>query len=373
MDFDLDETQRMLQSTARTFLRAQCRPEVRRTLEASETGHSPELWRKMAQLGWMGIAMPAIYGGAGLSLLELALVFEEIGRAALDSPLFATTLAALVLLEGGSAEQKSEFLPRVAAGNAVLTVALAEEEAAYDPAAVRLRARRAANGYRLDGTKLFVPYATVADAILVVARTASRASDVRGVTLVLVDGRAPGISCQTLATIAPDKQFEVQFSDVEVPHSAVVGTVDEGMTTLRRPLAQAIALQCAEMVGNAAHELEVTAEYTKNRVQFGRPLATFQAVQHHLANMLTDVEGARWTTYQAVARLARGLPAARELAIARAFACDACQRVAFLAQQLHGGIGVDLSYDLHFYYRRAKALELRFGPAPIQMAEILSD
>ncbi len=370
MNFDLDETQRLVQSTARAFLRAHCTREVVRALEASATGHSPELWQKMAELGWTGMFVPQEYGGAGMSLLEVAILFEEVGRAAFDSPLFATTFATLVLLEGGSAEQKSGLLPRVAAGEAVLTVAVAEEEAAYEPAAVRLAAQREPGDYRLDGTKLFVPYATVADWILVAARTSGRAGEAEGVTLFAVDPKAAGVACKKLRTIAPDKQFEVRFRHTAVPESAVVGAVGDGLAVLRPALARALAFQCAEMVGNAAHELEVTAEYVKNRVQFGRPLATFQAVQHHLANMFADVEGARWTTYQAVAWLARGLPAARELAIARAFTSEACQRVAFLAQQLHGGIGVDLNYDLHFYYRRAKALELRFGPAPIHLGSI---
>jgi alkylation response protein AidB-like acyl-CoA dehydrogenase len=167
--------------------------------------------------------------------------------------------------------------------------------------------------------------------------------------------------------MAPDKQYRIKFDSVRIPSDRILGGLNVGLPVIRSVLAKAVALQCAEMVGGAEHELEATAAYTKERVQFDRPIGTFQAVQHRLADMFTDVQGARWTSYQAISRLSRGMPAAKELAIAKAFTSDACQRVAFGAQQLHGGIGVDLDYDLHFYYRRAKALDLTFGPAPLHL------
>lgn len=372
MDFDLDETQRMLQATARDFLQAKCDSSVIRRIEASASGHSPELWRQMAKLGWLGILVPEAYGGLGLGLLEMAVVFEEIGRAAFDSPLFATVTGTLAIVAGGSEAQKRDLLPKIAAGERIVTLAWAEREVSNDFRFVSVPAQRRDGGYAIRGTKLFVPYATVADDILVAVRTAGKAGNKTGLALFAVSGDVPGLHCSPLATIAPDKQYRVDLDDVRVASDRVVGQLGKGLPLLQSVAEEAAALQCVEMVGGAQHELEVTAAYTKERVQFDRPIGTFQAVQHHLANMFTDVQGARWTSYQAIARLSRELPAARELAIAKAFTSDACQRVAFTAQQLHGGAGVDMANDLHFYYRRAKAMELKLGASSIHLQALES-
>jgi alkylation response protein AidB-like acyl-CoA dehydrogenase len=170
-----------------------------------------------------------------------------------------------------------------------------------------------------------------------------------------------------LITIAADKQFEVVFDKVSVSDSDILGSLHKGLPMVKAVLRKATAIQCAVMVGGAQQELELTAEHTKTRIQFDRPIGTFQAVQHRLADMFVDVQGARWTTYQAVWRLSEGLPADREVTIAKAFSNIACQRVAASAQQLHGGIGVDKDYDLHFYFRRAKAFELSLGSTPFHL------
>jgi alkylation response protein AidB-like acyl-CoA dehydrogenase len=366
----VNEEQQMLRQSARDFLQTECDKAMLRRLEASDSGHSPELWKKMAELGWMGIAVPEELGGAGWSLLGLALLFEEIGGAAFDSPLLGHTLGTLLLLEGGDGEQQRTLLPGAARGERILSVAFAELEVSNDPRFVSLAARPVDGGYALSGSKLFVPYAGVADEILVAVRSAGSPGDERGITLLRVDRLAEGLRCSPLETIGMDRQFRVDFDRVVVPADRVVGEPGGGLPLLRSMLRMAAALECAEMVGGAEHELAMSADYTRERIQFDRPIGTFQAVQHHLANMFIDVQGARWTTYQAVCRLSEGRPAAREIAIAKAFTSDACQRVAFLAQQLHGGAGVDTGHDLHFYYRRAKALELNGGSAPIHLAAL---
>ncbi|MBW1684396.1 MAG: acyl-CoA/acyl-ACP dehydrogenase [Deltaproteobacteria bacterium] len=373
MDFELDEEQQMLRASAREFLRAECDKAVLRELEESDSGHSASLWTKMAELGWAGIAVPEEYGGAGWGLLGLAVLFEEIGRAAFDSPLFATSLASLVILEGGTDPQREEILPKVTSGERILTLALAEPEVSNDPRFVSVGARPGDGGYVITGTKLFVPYAKVADQILVVARTEGAPGDEAGLTLFLVDGGAPGLRLTPLETIAPGRQYQADLDDVRVSSDRVLGVPNQGLPVLRSVLAKTSAIRCAEMLGGAEHQLEVTAEYTKEREQFDRPIGTFQAVQHRLADMFIDVQGARWTSYQALCRLSQGLAAGRELAIANAFTSDACMRVAFGAQQLHGGAGVDLDHDLHFYFRRAKALELSFGSAPIHLEALESE
>lgn len=372
MDFSISDEQAMLKKSAAEFLKSRCSKSFIRELEASDTGHSPKLWKDMAQLGWMGIIIPEDYGGVGWSLLELAILFEEIGRAALDGPLACTVMGTMAILEGGTEEQKKKLLPQVASGDLILTMAVAEPEVAYEPSAISTPARKVNEGYIINGTKLFVPYATVADYIIVAARTKGNEGQAAGITLFIVAAGAPGINTTYTKTIAPDKQYQVDFADVKVAQADILGDIDNGSTLLGKVEESMSALQCAEMVGVAEQQLKMAAEYTKQRVQFDRPIGSFQAVQHRLADMFTDIQGARWTSYQAIDLISRGEPAARELSIAKAFTSDACQRVAFGAQQLHGGIGVDLDYDLHFYFRKAKAMELKHGPAPIHFRALES-
>jgi len=368
MNFALSEEQEMLKKSARDFLSAECPKSLIRQIEESELGYSPELWKRMAGLGWMGLAMPEKYGGAGLSLLDLAVLFEEFGRAATTEPMFsAIALGALPILAWGTEEQKKTFLPRVATGELLLTMALAEPGVNEDPKFIATRAMTKDDGFLIHGTKLFVPYAHIADYLLVVARTKGVAGDKKGITVFIVDRKAQGISIAPLATIAADRQLEVKFDKVFVSSNYVLGSLHDGLSLIRETLKKAAAIQCAVMLGGAQQELEMTAEHTKNRVQFERPIGSFQAVQQKLADMFIDVNGARWTTYQAVWRLSEGLPADREVAIAKAFANIACERVAFGAQQLHGGVGVDKEYDLHFYFRRAKAFALTLGSTPFHL------
>lgn len=371
MDFALSEEQEMLRKSARDFLSAECPKSLVRQAEASELGYSPELWKKLAALGWMGLALPEAYGGAGLSLLDFGVLVEEYGRAAAPGPMFCTVaLGALPIIESGTSEQKRALLPKVAAGELVLTMAVSEPEVNEDPRFVATKALPQDGRYAIAGTKLFVPFAHVADHMLVVTRTQGAPGDAKGITVFIVDGKAPGVHLTPLITIAGDKQFEVRLDRLSVRPGDVLGTLHNGLSVVTETLKKATALRCAEMVGGAQQELEITAEHAKTRVQFERPIGTFQAVQHKLADMYVDVQGARWTAYHALWRLSQGLPADREVAIAKAFANVACQRVAFGAQQLHGGIGVDKDYDLHFYFRRAKAFELSLGSTPFHLKTV---
>jgi len=244
---------------------------------------------------------------------------------------------------------------------------------AYDPKFVGVQAVGKDGGYVISGTKLFVPYASVADYLLVVARTEGVSGDEKGITLFMVDAKASGISLTPMQTIAGDKQFQVDFDNVTVSPDNIVGTPDEGLSLVRSTVEKATVILCAEMVGGAQCELEITAEYCRERVQFDRPIGAFQAVQHRLADMFVDVQGARWTTYQAVWRLSEGMPAAREAAIAKIFTSHAARRVAFSAQQLHAGMGYDLDHVLHYYYRRAKVLELKLGSVPAQLEALTAE
>ncbi len=361
MDFAFNEEQKMLRDSARDFLKSECPTTVIGELEESDKGYSPKLWKKMARLDWMSIIVPEAYDGMGWGLLDLAVLFEEFGRAAMPGPMFATVMGTLAVLEGGTEAQKQRFLPEVAAGKLILTLAVEEPEAVYDPKFTAVRAIADTDGYVINGTKRFVPYAHVADYLLVVARTSGDPGDEEGLAVFVVDAKAPGIGLTPIKTIAADKQYQVDFENVAVSSDDVMGKAGEGLGMVKAVLEKAAAIHCAEAAGGAQQELDMTAKYTKERQQFDRPIGTFQAVQHRLADMYIDVRAARWTTYQAVWRLSEGLESTRELSIAKAITSRACRRVAFSAQQLHGGIGVDMDYDLHFYFRRAKAFELKFG------------
>ncbi len=371
MDFALSEEQEMLRKSARDFLSTECPKSVVKEIEAGDLGYSPEIWTKMAELGWMGIALPEEHGGADLSLLDLAVLFEELGRAAMPAPMFSSSIAALAVAEFGTEEQKRSILPRVASGEVILAIALSEPEADYDPKWVATTASEKDGGFEISGTKLFVPYAQVADYLLVVARTEGSPGDDTGVTIFIVDSKTPGVVVTPpLDTIAGDRQFGVRLDKVSVPMNSVLGSPNEGLPLIAGILTKGASVLCAQMVGAAQQEMEITSEHAKTRVQFGRPLGAFQAYQHRMADMFIDVNGARWITYQAIWRLSEGLPAEREVAMAKAFTNAACQRVARAAQHLHGGIGVDVDYDLHYYFRQAKAFELAFGNTPLHLRTI---
>jgi len=370
MDFSLTDEQQLLRDSARKFLREQCHSKILRELENSETGFLRPLWEAMAMQGWTGIVVPERYGGSNLGFLELGVLLEQIGGAAFDSPFFVNLMATLAILGGGSANQKDRLLPEIVGGEMIVSLAVEEQGVSFEPRFVSTRATPTVGGYRLEGSKMFVPYASAAERLLVLARTAGVPGEATGCSLLLVDRRAPGIRLMPLETIAPDRQFQVDFDGVLVPREDVLGEVDGALQILGDVHRKCTALICAEMVGGAEHQLAATAEYVKQRVQFDRPLGSFQAVQHHLADMFTLVQGSRWTSYQAIERLDRKVPAEREITIAKAFTSDACQRVAALAHQLHGGVGVDMENDLHYYFRRAKAMELRFGPSPVQLGRL---
>ncbi|MFO8101288.1 MAG: acyl-CoA dehydrogenase family protein [Dehalococcoidia bacterium] len=368
MDFSLSEEQQLLKNSARDFLSTECPKSVIKEIEESETGHSPQIWNKMAELGWMGVAIPEEYEGAGMSLLDLAVLFEEFGRAAMPGPLFCTLmLGAYPILEHGSEEQKKSFLPGVAAGKTILTMAIFEPEVDSDPKYVSAKASAEGDKFTLSGTKLFVPYASVADYILVVARTDGSPGDEKGLTVFIVDASSPGISLTPLKTIAADKQSEMALEGVTVSSSDVLGTVNKGLEIVESAINRATAIQCAEMIGGAQYEMEITAEYARTRVQFERPIGTFQAVQHRMADMFIDCNGARWTTYRAIWRLSEGMPAEKELAVAKAFANIATQRISFGAQGIHAGVGVDMNHELPYYFRHQKAFDLQMGTTGNQL------
>ena len=286
----------------------------------------------------------------------------------LPGPFFSTVvMAGMAVLDAGSEEQKQEILPRIADGQLIVTLALTEPSARWDATGVETAAESNEEGYLIDGTKLFVPDAGAADYLVVAARTGGAEEDV---SLFLVPRESEGVSVTPLKTIAQDKQFEVSFAGVKAPSSALLGELNGGWLTVEKVLQWGAAGKCAEMVGGSQRVLDMTVEYAQQRVQFGRPIGSFQAIQHHCANMATDVEGSRYITYQAAWRLSEGLPSGMEVAAAKAWVSEAYRRVCALGHQCHGAIGFTKEHNMQLYSRRAKAAELAFGDADLHLEKV---
>ncbi len=364
MDFALSEEQEMIKKMARDFLEDKCPKALVREMEADEKGNPAELWRGMAGLGWMGLALPEKYGGGDMTFLDLAVLLEEMGRACLPGPFFSTVvLGALPILELGSDEQKDAYLPGIAGGEKVCTLALNEADGGYDAASINTSAVADKDDYVITGSKLFVPDAHIADYIICAARSGKGAKAEDGITLFLVDAGSPGISTTVLKTVSGEKLCEVVFDKVRVPAADILGEPGQGWAAVENIVQRAAVAKCCQMVGGLQQVLEMTVDYAKERKQFGRPIGSFQVIQHYCANMTSDVDGSRFSTYQAAWLLSEGLPCQQEVAVAKAWIGDACRRVIVLAHQIHGAIGVTMDHDLQFYTRRFKVAETAFGDA----------
>ena len=360
MDLGLTEAQQMLRNSAREFLDAECPDAFVRAMEEDERGYTPDSWRKIAESGWLGLIFPEEYGGAGLEFLDLCILLEAMGGAMLPGPFFSTVvLGGMTILDAGSDDQKRQYLPGIAEGQILATLALTEPNVRWDAAGIQTAAGPDGDsGFVLNGAKLFVPNAHVSDYIVVAARTGGADEEV---SLFVLPSSAPGVSQTLLKTISSDRQSEVVFQDVRLPASALLGELHGGWPAIERAIQRGAVGKCAEMVGNGQKVLDMTVEFVKQRIQFGRPIGSFQAIQHHCANMATDVEGSRYVTSQAAWRLSEGLPAASEVAMAKAWVSDAVRRVCATGHQCHGAIGFTKEHNMQLYSRRAKAAELAFG------------
>jgi len=364
MDFALNEEQDMLRKMSRDFLENECPKTLVREMEEDEKGYSPELWKKMAEVGWMGLAFPEEYGGEGLGFLSLAVLIEELGRALVPGPFLSTVVyGGLTILASGTDEQKKEFLPKIAKGELIITLALTEPSASWDASGIETKAVAEGDDYVLSGTKLFISDAHVADYLLVAARTKESANKEEGITLFIVDAKSPGIKLTPLKTIALDKQFEVALDKVKVPKKNILGKVDKGWPIIEELKLRGMLAQCAFMVGGAQQVLEMTTNYAKERVQFGKPIGSFQMIQQKCADMATDVDGSRFITYQACWKTEEGLPYTLDASMAKAWVSEAYRRSCVEGHQIHGGIGFIKDHDMQLYYRRAKVSELLFGDA----------
>jgi alkylation response protein AidB-like acyl-CoA dehydrogenase len=364
MNFGFNEEQDLLRSTARKFFENECPSEMVRKLMDTPEAMTPTLWGKLGEQGWLGLIFPEPYAGMGLGLVDLVVLMEEMGRAVVPGPYFsAVLLGGLAILEAGSDAQKKEWLPAIALGGKRVTLAWMEPSAMLGAEGVTLPAVKKGATFTLSGTKLFVPDAHTADAIVVAARTTGKGED--GVSLFLVPRGARGLEVNLLPTMDQTRKLcEVTLKDVAVGDDALLGAVGAGWTPLARVLDRATVALCAEMCGGAQKVLDMTVEYAKIRQAFGRPIGSYQGVKHRAADMLVDVENSKSITYYAAWALDEGVaegPLAASMA--KAYVSDAYRRVSAAGIQLHGGIGFTWEHDLHLYFKRAKGSEFTFGDA----------
>lgn len=373
MDFQFNEEQELFKKSFRDFMVKECPKTLVRELEECEAGYSPELWRKMVGLGWMGLGFPEEYGGTGGDFLALCILCEEMGKALLPSPYFNTViLGSQLILQNGSEEQKKELLPRIATGEIIFSLALLEPDGNYTANSINTTAQLKGSDHWLNGTKLFVDYAHVADYLICAALTKKDKDKEKGITLFLVDAKYPGIAMTPLKTISGEKTYEVLPKNVKVSKKNILGKLNQGWPALAKVLEQAKVALAARMVGGAQAVFDMTLQYSKERVQFDKTIGAFQEIAFRLADMATEMDGARFLTYQAAWMISQGIPASKEAAMAKAFISDIYRKITGEGIQIHGGFGFMLEGDPQLYYRRAKVDEVSLGDSDLNR-EIIAE
>ncbi|MSO78937.1 MAG: acyl-CoA dehydrogenase [Acidimicrobiia bacterium] len=370
MDFAFNEEQEDLKGLVEKILEGELTLERLKEAEAGEDNFDRELWAKLADAGVLGIAIPEAQGGGGYGFLETAIVLEQIGRTVAPVPYYASVvLGALPIAHFGTDAQKDALLPGIASGEVIFSAALAE--AGADPLKPTTTAKRDGDGWTLDGMKDNVPSGPLVNRVLVPATT-----DDGGVIIAIVDPDAKGVTRERQDTTSHHPEARLTLKGVKVADGDVLGSAAQGAEILDWLVQRATAALCAVAIGVCEEAVRMTAEYTKTREQFDRPIATFQAVGQRAADAYIDTEAIRLTGWQAVWRLSEELPAAAEVAVAKFWASEGGQRVVHAAQHLHGGMGVDRDYPLHRYFLWAKVLELSLGgstPQLLKLGKILAD
>jgi alkylation response protein AidB-like acyl-CoA dehydrogenase len=362
MDIEYTEEQQQLMAAARRFMEQECPFSLVREMESSEHGFSPGLWQKMADLGWLGLPFPAGYGGFGMGAVDLVVLAKELGRALCPSPYIpGVVLSGGAIAAAGTEEQRKSYLPRIISGDLIVAFALQEANGYYDPRGVTLRATKTADGFALNGTKLFVEFAGAADRIIVVARTSGAPPSTDGITMFLVDPNSAGVRLRLLSTMARDRQFEVTFEGAAVPAADVVGPLGGAWPLLEGVVLRGVIAMCGYMVGASERIQEMATDFAKQRVQFGRPIGSFQAIQHYLAQMVTEIVGAETTALYGAWTLDEGLPAREIVAKAKVLSGDTFKQASAVGSQIYGGIGFNEDVDTTLFLRRGKQYQLSMG------------
>lgn len=375
MDIKLNEDQMEIKRQASRFFENECPMEYVREMFEDPRGFTDEIWNKMVDMGWTAILLPEAYGGLEMELMDLCVVFEEMGRAVVPGPLFSTVLlAGETIKTAGNDSQKQKYLSGIAEGKLRGTLALSDPESGADPDYVQMAAIRTHDGFVLNGTKIFVLDAQSADFLIVAAKT-SVAEDARGgISLFLVDPKSNGISISPLKIMdATRKQCVIEFNNVKIPQEDLLGERDLGWTYLSTVLGKVQVALSAENVGGGQKCMELASQYAKERVQFDQPIGAFQAVKHPCAQMFVGVESSRSLLYWAAWSQDHGKNQDAKLSAlaAKVYCSETFKNTACATLQILGGIGFTWEHDLHLYLKRAKANEVAFGDSLYCREEII--
>ena len=365
MDFGLSEEQQLFKASVNNFLSKNYETDMLRKMLKGEMEFPSELWKKMSELGWLGVAIPEDYGGSGMGFQELVILFEEIGSACFISPILSMVLSSLLLLDAGNEEQKESYLGKLVAGEMIFALALHESGFYYQESGIQVKASNLNDNYVINGVKAPVPDGGTADYVICLAKT-----DGKYTTLFIVKADAPGVTLTPLKTIAGDRQVEIRFDNVAVSPENILGEVNRGWAYAEKIISKAALLKSAEMLGGSRKTLDMCVEYMKVREQFGQTLGSFQAVQHKCAEMLTDVALPKDMVYKPAWMIDQGMACDIEIAMAKAWTSDAYRRVTQTCHQLFGGIGYCEEHDMHLYFRHAKSSEVNFGDSTFQRSMI---
>jgi len=369
VNLDLNKEQNLLKNSARDFLKKECPRDLLREARDAEADYPKKLWKKMAQLGWMGVAIPEEYDGMGGDFLDLTILVEAMGEACVPAPFFATVAIAGTALQLSASEiLKKELLPKIAAGSCVIAFALIEPGNSYSLTNIQTTAVKKDGDYALTGTKLFVEYAGSSDFLLTVAAIPDK-----GLGVFLIKTDSPGIEMKQFKTLDYAKQCEVVFGDVQVPGKYLLAEGQDADRLLRDLEERAAVTKCAEMLGGMQAAFEMSVAYAKERVQFDRPIGSFQSIQHHCANMAIDVGSARYITNLATWNISQGLPAAKEASMAKSFTSAASNRVIKLGHQIHAAISYCDEHDMHLFLRKCKAASIAFGDAEYHLEKVAEE
>ena len=358
MDLNFSEEQVLYRDMVRGVCAEHSTTRVVRDTENDPVGIPAGLWEKMKETGLLGMMLPEEYGGIGLNTVDRVVIFEELGRALAPGPFFASSvMSALAILKGGSEEQKTALLPAIGSGDLIVTPAWLERGNGFGPQGVQVRATQKGDGYVLNGTKRHVFYARAAQKLLVLARSGD-ATD--AIDLLLVDTAAPGVSLLQQKSMASDTQYQVSFDNVQVPAANRIGAVQSGWRTWNACMHEGIILLAAFAVGGADRALEMTVEYSKGREQFGKPIGAFQSLAHYMADAVAVIEGAKVLVLEAAWTQDKGYSIARLAPMAKLFACNTFRDVTAKCEQIHGGYGFTLEYDIQLFFRRAKQQQMNW-------------
>ena len=360
LDLDFSPEQEMLRQTTRDVLQRHCPLDVVRDMEDNPTGYPLSLWTQLGELDLIGLLLPPEHGGSGMTLVEGVALYQEFGRALAPIPHFVSAvLSGGVLVRLASETLKTQWLDGLASGEAIFTPAWLEPENGYSPRGIEARAEPdGEDGFRLSGTKRHVAFAAAADRLVVLARTGD---DAEAIDLFLVDPTAVGVTLRQQFTIASDTQYEVTFDNVALSGQDRIGAAGTGWATWQDVLEPALVLLAAQAVGGARYALEITNQYAKDRQQFDKPLGAFQALAHNLADAVTNLDGAEQLVHEAAWAGASGRSLRSLAPMSKLFACRTFRDITAMAQQIFGGVGFTLDFDIQLYFRRAKQQQVMWS------------